>query len=199
MKNKASRKIDRIKLCVVHGLPTVEFHEFFYSQRAEALEFAKRIESKCGSFNLRTDYPETMEVQLGNAPFFKGMTLKHLAEFMDKWKGSLTYIIHENVNDELLLFNAVVYIDSHQTLKGEINKINKTSCREAMKNFPDNLEQISVNEYSFYEKNGLVNKALLEIRKQLLDKKLWPNIIAEVAAHRNGDSIGYTYWELIRR
>ncbi len=193
---KTERKIDRINSCKEHGLPTVIAQEFFYPQKQEAMKFAENLYKKYGSFNLRTDYPVAQREHLGNLPFFKGINPEQLEKLIEEHKERLTYIVHENINDELLLFNGIVFINRFRELKGEINRIDKTSNRVAMYNFPQHLEQIVISETADYIEHSLVNKALKEIRYALLTKGLFPWILTEVTAHHNNNDIRFIYWEL---
>jgi hypothetical protein len=195
---KKGRKIERINLCNFLSLPTVRAKEFFYSNKKKALEFAKELTKEFGSFNLRTDNPPGKESDLGNLPFFKGIKPKFLYDLMNKRREDITYIIHENVNDELLLFNAVLYVDVSRTLYGEINRIDKTSNRKAME-ISQNLEQITINVSNYYQTDKKVNEALFKIRGDLITKKLFPYMVAEVTTHHDNNRIRYIYWEIIKR
>lgn len=193
---KTERKIDRINSCKEYGLPTVIAQEFFYPQKQEAMKFAKKLFKKYGSFNLRTDYPVAQKEHLGNLPFFKGINPEQLEKFIEENKEKLTYIVHENINDELLLFNGIVFVNRFRELKGEINRVDKTSNRVAMYDFPQHLEQILIGEKADYIENSLVNKALKEIRYTLLTKGLFPWILTEVTTHHDKENIRFIYWEL---
>lgn len=176
------RKIDQVNYLRGLGLRTLEVSEFKHSQVADMLNHAQKVKERFGGFNLRTDLAggDSANFEL---PFVKNCDISTLLSIVGEYKDKLTYLIQQPVDDSKLLFNGVLRLcDNH--LIGEVNDKDKTSLREAMRNFR-NLKIINEGSDS---SNPLFTRIINDLSSRNIDHS-W----VEVSAFNNGEIV---YWQL---
>lgn len=172
------KKIDAINQLKKQGLATAEVKEFKARELKEMISYAKKLLTKYGSFNLRTDNNTNNNF---NLPFIMNCTINKLVETVKEYGDKITYLIHENIPINNQLFNGVLRLLEGKVI-GEINDNDKTSLRKAMKN-THHLKKVCT------EGNTPVFK---KIKNDL--KNISFDGWVELTAYNNGRVV---YWQLV--
>ena len=132
---------------------------------------------------MRTDIQKDSSKVSMNCPFVKFCSLEKVKDIVNKYQESFTYIIHQPIDDNKIMCNGVGYIDNNKNFHSEINNIDKTTLREAMK-ISHHLEQKII-------RSDGKNSMLEEIRKELIKNKI--KGIVEFSILDDGTKI---YWQI---
>jgi len=162
------------------GLKVAEAREFKASDIKEMLSYANHLIQKYGTFNLRTDLPETSQAGT-NLPFIMNCTISKLMNLIKERGDSITYIIHQHFDVKKQLFNGTLRVIDNQ-LVGEINELDKTSQRVGMLNAA-NLKQVS---------DPGTNPVFKQIKQDILNsgQDAW----FELTAFNDGSIV---YWQIV--
>lgn len=177
------RKIDSLRFIRLCGLYTPEAEEFTAEQTDAMIDYAKSLQQKYGNFNLRTDSPKGSDKISMNHPFVKFCSIEQLNETVRQHGNNLSYIIHQPIDDNTIICNGAGFLDGNKIFFAEVNFIDKTTQREAMKN-AEHLHQVIVG-------CGHRDIALEHIRKDLIKHKIGG--VVEFSIFEDGTPV---YWQV---
>ncbi len=171
------RKIETINKLQSLGLRVAEVREFKAVELKEMLGYANDLINRFGVFNLRTD----SDSRNFNLPFIRHCSISKLLETVKEFGDKITYLVHQDIPVENQLFNGVLRLCDDLVI-GEINDVDKTSLRQAMK-VPEHLKQVCEPGNNFIFKR--IKDDLLKARADA-----W----FELSAYNDGSVV---YWQII--
>lgn len=173
------KKIDSINELRALGLRTAEVKEFRAHELTNMINYANQLISKYGAFNVRTDNGDG--IKNFNLPFIRQCTIDGLRKLVNGYGNKLTYLIHQDIPTENQLFNGVLRLCDGFII-GELNDVDKTSLRSAMK-ISKNLKTVCIiGDEPIFKK----------IKQDLL--KVNNDVWIELSAYKDGSII---YWQLV--
>jgi hypothetical protein len=175
------RKIEYLSKLKQLGLNTAMVREFKAHELNNMIQFANELINKHGSFNVRTDLNPAVEGKAINLPFIKDCTISKLIKLVNDNGNKLTYLVQQGINDEDLIFNGVLRLCDGIVI-GEINEIDKTSLRNAMK-ITQNIKKV-MNAGN----DELFNKIKSDLMR--IDFDGW----VELSAYEDGTIL---YWQIV--
>lgn len=171
------RKIETINKLQSLGLRVAEVREFKAGELKEMLGYANDLINRFGVFNLRTDSFE----RNFNLPFIRHCSISKLLETVKEYGDKITYLVHQDIPVEDQLFNGVLRLCDDKVI-GEINDVDKTSLRQAMK-VSEHLKRVAEPGSNFIFK---------KIKDDLI--KAGEDAWFELSAYKDGRVI---YWQIM--